>query len=218
MDFKSLYEQKKCSPQEIAALVEDRWRIGMDTAVSQAPTILEALAERAANDEIYGVRVQSLLDVQSTSHLLDPSLYKRIIRESWFSGSGSRQEVNHGMADVIPNYYRDIPRHIRRQYEYDVYCATVSPMDKHGYFSLGTVSSYSGAMMEKSRRIFLEVNDQTLQEGFILERSWLCRIHSHLQAASLHFLVFGKRTAEKGTFPAVPFAFTLSDDSEFLRD
>ena len=160
MDFKSLYEQKKCSPQEIAALVEDRWRIGMDTAVSQAPTILEALAERAANDEIYGVRVQSLLDVQSTSHLLDPSLYKRIIRESWFSGSGSRQEVNHGMADVIPNYYRDIPRHIRRQYEYDVYCATVSPMDKHGYFSLGTVSSYSGAMMEKSRRIFLEVNDQ----------------------------------------------------------
>jgi len=160
MDYKALYEQKKCSAAEVAAIVEDRWRIGMDTAVSHAPTILEALAERAANREFDGVRVQSLLDVQSTAHLLDPTLYNRLIRESWFSGSGSRQEVNHGMADVIPNYYRDIPRHIRRQYEYDAYCASVSPMDKHGYFSLGTVSSYSGAMMEKSNRIFLEVNDQ----------------------------------------------------------
>ncbi len=160
MDFKALYNEKKCSPQEIAALVESRWRIGMDTAVSHAPTITEALVERAMNDEVYGVRVQSLLDVQATAHLLDPKLHNRIIRESWFSGSGSRQEVNHGMADVIPNYYRDIPSHIRRQYEYDVFCASVSPMDKHGYFSLGTVSSYSGAMLEKSHRIFLEVNDQ----------------------------------------------------------
>ena len=160
MDYKSLYQQKKCSAKEIAALVENRWRIGMDTAASHAPTILEALAERAADDEIYGVRVQFLLDVQSTSHLLDPKLYKRIIGEAWFSGGGSRKEVNHGMADVIPNYYRDIPRHIENNYEYDVYCASVSPMDKHGYFSLGTVCSYSPAMIEKAKRIFLEVNDQ----------------------------------------------------------
>ena len=161
MDYKALYEEKKCSPAELAALVENRWRIGMDTAVSHAPTIVEALAERAANDEIYAVRMQSLLDVQSTPHLLDPSLCNRLIRESWFSGSGCRQEVNHGMADVIPNYYRDIPSHIRKLYEYDAFCASVSPMDKHGYFSLGTVGSYTGAMLEKSKRIFLEVNDQT---------------------------------------------------------
>ena len=160
MDYKSLYQQKKCSPQELAGFVENRWRIGMDTAASHAPTFLEALADRAANDEIYAVRVQFLLDVQSTEHLLDPKLRKRLITEAWFSGGGNRQEVNHGMADVIPNYYRDIPRHIDRKYEYDVYCASVSPMDKHGYFSLGTVCSYSPAMLEKSKRIFLEVNDQ----------------------------------------------------------
>ena len=172
MDYRSIYEQKKCSPQELAALVEDGWRVGMDTAVSHAPTFLQALAERAANDEIYDVRVQSLLDVQSTSHLMDPNLYKRLIRESWFSGSGSRKEVNHGMADVIPNYYRDIPGHIRRQYEYDVFCASVSPMDKHGYFSLGTVSSYSGAMLEKSKRIFLEVNPNVPRA--------ICGTHIHI--------------------------------------
>ena len=57
MDFKTLYEQKKCTPDEMAAHIENRWRIGMDTAASHAPTIIKAIAKRACNDELYGVRV-----------------------------------------------------------------------------------------------------------------------------------------------------------------
>ena len=160
MDFKALYEQKKCTPEEMAARVENRWRIGMDTAASHAPTILKAIAKRAANDELYGVRVQTLLDVEPMEHLVDDTLYKKLISEAWFSGSSSRKAVNMGYGDIIPNYYRDIPGHIERKYSYDVFCASVSPMDEHGYFSLGTVCSYSPAMLEKAKRIFLEVNDQ----------------------------------------------------------
>ena len=160
MDFKTLYEQKKCTPDEMAAHIENRWRIGMDTAASHAPTIIKAIAKRACNDELYGVRVQTLLDVQPMEHLVDERLYKKLISEAWFSGSSSRKAVNQGYGDIIPNYYRDIPGHIERKYDYDVFCASVSPMDKHGYFSLGTVCSYSPAMLEKAKRIFLEVNDQ----------------------------------------------------------
>ena len=32
-------------------------------------------------------------------------------------------------------------------------------MDKHGYFSLATTSSYSEGMISKAKRIFVEVND-----------------------------------------------------------
>lgn len=160
MDFKTLYEQKKCTPDEMAAHIENRWRIGMDTAASHAPTIIKAIAKRACNDELYGVRVQTLLDVQPMEHLVDERLYKKLISEAWFSGSSSRKAVNQGYGDIIPNYYRDIPGHIERKYDYDVFCASVSPMDNHGYFSLGTVCSYSPAMLEKAKRIFLEVNDQ----------------------------------------------------------
>ena len=155
MDFKTLYEQKKCTPDEMAAHIENRWRIGMDTAASHAPTIIKAIAKRACNDELYGVRVQTLLDVQPMEHLVDERLYKKLISEAWFSGSSSRKAVNQGYGDIIPNYYRDIPGHIERKYDYDVFCASVSPMDKHGYFSLGTVCSYSPAMLEKAKRILL---------------------------------------------------------------
>ena len=63
-----------------------------------------------------------------------------------------------GYADVLPSYYRDVPGHIRREYEYDACYIAVSPMDKHGYFSTATSCSYTPAMIEKSKRIYLEVN------------------------------------------------------------
>ena len=34
-------------------------------------------------------------------------------------------------------------------------------MDKHGFFSLGTVSSYSPAMIDKAKHIYVEVNENT---------------------------------------------------------
>ena len=159
MDYTALYRQKLTTAEELAARVESGWLIGMDAGAAQTPTILSALAARAREGAVSGVRVQSLLDVYPLEFLADNSLFGRITSKAWFSGGGSRRAVNGGYGDVIPNYYRDIPGHIRRCYDYDVFMVSVSPMDSHGYFSLATVSSYSPAMMEKARRIFLEVND-----------------------------------------------------------
>ena len=79
---------------------------------------------------------------------------------SWFSSGGARKAVNGGYADLFPAYYRDIPGHIKRLYDFDAYCVAVSPMDSHGYFSLATTSSYSEAMISKAKRIFIEVNEK----------------------------------------------------------
>ncbi len=160
MDYRALYEEKRTDAASIAARVGDGWLLGMDAGAAQTPTLLSALAERARAGEVSGVKVQSLLDVYPLEFLADNSLLGKITSEAWFSGGGSRRAVNGGFGDVIPNYYRDIPGHIRRMYDYDAFLVSVSPMDSHGYFSLSTVSSYSPAMMEKARRIFLEVNDR----------------------------------------------------------
>ena len=160
MDYRALYQEKLTDAASIAARVENGWLLGMDAGAAQTPTILSALAGRARAGEVSGVKVQSLLDVYPLEFLADNTLLGKITSEAWFSGGGSRRAVNGGFGDVIPNYYRDIPGHIRRMYDYDAFLVSVSPMDSHGYFSLSTVSSYSPAMMEKSQRIFLEVNDK----------------------------------------------------------
>ena len=160
MDYRALYEEKRTDAASIAARFEDNWLVGMDSSCSQTPTILGAVAGRARAGGLSGVRVQSLLDVYPLEFFADNSLFGKITSEAWFSGGGSRRAVNGGYGDVIPNYYRDVPGHIRRMYDYDAFLVSVSPMDSHGYFSLSTVSSYSPAMMEKAKRIFLEVNDR----------------------------------------------------------
>ena len=159
-DFGKMYEAKRTTAEELAARVESGWLLGMDAGAAQTPAILGALAERARKGEVQGVKVQSLLDVYPLDFLADNSLFGKLTSEAWFSGGGSRRAINGGFGDIIPNYYRDIPGHIRRMYEYDAFLVQVSPMDKHGWFSLATVSSYSPAMIEKAKRVFLEVNDQ----------------------------------------------------------
>ena len=160
-DFKALYNQKKMTADEVAAQVESGWLIGMDSAIAQTPAIMDAVCRRAEGGALQGVRVQFLLDSYPFAFLADDSLAGKITGQAWFASSGARKALAGGWADYIPNYYRDCPRHIRANYDYDAFCVSVSPMDKHGYFSLGTVSSFSPAMIDKAKRIFVEVNDNT---------------------------------------------------------
>ena len=158
-DYPEQYRQKLTDAASLAARVESGWVIGMDAATAHTPAIISAIAARAAGGELKDVKVQTLLDVYPLEFYADKSLDGKLNGVSWFAGGGARKAINAGFADFIPNYYRDIPGLIRRYYDYDVFCVSVSPMDEHGYFSLGCVSSYSEAMIEKSKRIFIEVND-----------------------------------------------------------
>jgi acyl-CoA hydrolase len=78
---------------------------------------------------------------------------------SWFTGSGARTAINGGYGGLMPCYYRDMPSLFTDYVDMDAYCAVVSPMDKHGYFSTGATGSNSFAMIRKAKRIFLEVNE-----------------------------------------------------------
>ena len=157
-NFSALYQEKLTNAQELASRVENGWLIGMDAALAQAPGFIEAVAQRAANDGLNGVWVQTLLDVYPFEYFANDALNGKMNGMSWFSGGGARKAINAGYADIIPAYYRDMPGHIRRGYDYDAVVIAVSPMDAHGYFSFSCTSSYTEAMLDKTRRVFLEVN------------------------------------------------------------
>ncbi len=157
-DFRECYAAKRMSVEDLAAEVQNGWTLCTDAALSEPVGFLAALAERAGKGELSNVTIQTLLDVYPLEVYADPALAGKLLGCSWFSSGGARKAVNEGRADFIPNYYRDIPRHIRANYEYDAVCVSVSPMDKHGYFSLGATASYSPAMIEKAKRVYVEVN------------------------------------------------------------
>ena len=132
----------------------------MDTATSQTPAIMTAIAEYIRSSDITGVKVQALRDAYPFEFYTDPTLAGKMTGYSWFSSSAARKAVNAGYADIIPAYYRDFPTRIRAEYDYDAVCVEVAPMDRHGYFSLALNGSYIDAMLDKTKRIFLEVNDR----------------------------------------------------------
>ena len=121
---------------------------------------MTAIAEHIRNSDITGVKVQALLDAYPFEFYTDPTLAGKMTGYSWFSSSAARKAVNAGYADIIPAYYRDFPTRIRTEYDYDAVCVEVAPMDRHGYFSLALNGSYIDAMLDKTKRIFLEVNDR----------------------------------------------------------
>ena len=159
-DYQKMYQEKLTTPEQLAQQVQSGWLLGMDTATSQTPAIMTAIAEHIRNSDITGVKVQALLDAYPFEFYTDPTLAGKMTGYSWFSSSAARKAVNAGYADIIPAYYRDFPTRIRAEYDYDAVCVEVAPMDRHGYFSLALNGSYIDAMLDKTKRIFLEVNDR----------------------------------------------------------
>ena len=159
-DYQAIYQSKLKTAQQVAAMVESGWVFGMDAAPTQADGIMNALADHIRENDVRDVKIHLMLDGYPFPFLTDDSLNGKMNGVSWFSGGGLRKAVNGGYADLIPGYYRDFPGVIRRMYAYDAYVVSVSPMDSHGYFSLATTTSYSQAMIDKAKRIFVEVNEK----------------------------------------------------------
>jgi acyl-CoA hydrolase len=90
--------------------------------------------------------------------LFDEATSSHIHHNSLFTSGASRAAVQGGWADFTPNYFHEVPRLIRDYWQVDVAVATVSPMDEHGFFSLGLGPEYIMEAILNAKKIILEVN------------------------------------------------------------
>ena len=144
--FKQEYQSKLCSPIQAAEQIGSGRDIWIDIALAQPKELISAMKVCAEQKKLQNIKVHTMLDIYPAPWY-QPQFNNIIQGVSWFSGSGARNAVNMGIADVMPCYYRDVPRHLRDNPQIDCVCACVSPMDKHGYFSMGTTSSGSMDMI-----------------------------------------------------------------------
>lgn len=158
MDYNKIYKDKLCSAEEAANRVESGWVLGMDSGPASTPAIMDSLIKRAKAGEVSKLKVHNMLD-QYPFEFFTENLLGKIESISWFSGKGSRNAVNSGLGDFAPAYFYEIPDLYRKFYDFDVFFAQVSPMDKHGYMSLGISAASSAGIIDKAKRIFVEVNE-----------------------------------------------------------
>ena len=155
--FTDLYREKFTTVEQVAAMMQSDWTICSDIGISIPLSIYDAIGKRARNGDISNITIHTFLDV-GVLPCFQQDLSGNIKGISWFSGIEGRKAINSGHADVMPNYFRDAPSLYRDYIDIDAFCAVVSPMDKHGYFSTGSAAC-SFSLTKKAKRIFLEVNE-----------------------------------------------------------
>ncbi|MBQ9156714.1 MAG: 4-hydroxybutyrate--acetyl-CoA CoA transferase [Eubacterium sp.] len=154
--FKDLYQDKLKSPEEIAAMIESGMVCASPTAMSQPIAITEAIADRARKNEIEGVKHHSIIAV-NPAPFLEPELHGKYDYVSWFTTGVARKSVQEGMSDYMPCNYSEVSS-LWKNRNLDVFYSVVTPMDIHGNFSFGLVSSENVELMNQAKYVFLEVN------------------------------------------------------------
>ncbi|MGI6677698.1 MAG: acetyl-CoA hydrolase/transferase family protein [Dehalobacterium sp.] len=154
--WREMYQEKLTTAKGIAKLINSGDYCVSNSLVAEPCAILEALAQRAEEENLAGI-VHTLLNPMRDQLYLKPSMSQRIRHSSLFLGKFTRELVWEGYADYVPGFYSEQPRNVQRRREIDVFYATVSPMDQHGYFSFSTSADMSD-LAGKAKKVFLEVN------------------------------------------------------------
>ena len=115
--------------------------------------------DRVRQGDLKDLKVYSLLPMaNAAATILSPDLAGLIHPHCWFLTGADRDQVRSGAHIFVPNQFHQIPRLIREFMEVDVTVTTVSPMDRAGFFSFGTVNDYISTAARHCRRLIVEVN------------------------------------------------------------
>jgi itaconate CoA-transferase len=151
MNIASLSQSKLTTPDRAVAAIPSGSRLSMGMAMAEPPALLKALADRAEAGQVENVR---LYYFEATSiagkTVLRYELSDRLIPYCMFIAATERALIKRGKEDggrkvinYVPNNFHQAPRLLIDEVGIDTFVCTVSPMDRHGYFSFGTGNDYS---------------------------------------------------------------------------
>src|SRR5271167_3171300 len=136
-------------------------------AMTEPRALLKALADRA---QVGGIENLNVYYFEATSiagrTILRYELNDRIRPYCMFITEIERALIKRGAEDgdrkvinYVPNNFHQAPRLLIEEIGIDTFVCTVSPMDRHGYFSFGTGNDYSTKVARAAKRLIVEVNE-----------------------------------------------------------
>lgn len=155
-NYENEYQQKLCTPEEAASIVKSGDSLCFPISCGEPTLFVRALAAR--KHELHGV-------VVNQQHHLCPDYFTEdsaphIKVNAWFTSHVSREAVQKGWADFVPNYFHEVPRLLREYWPIDVAGTVVSPMDEHGYFTCSLSVAYTMEAVKKASKVVVQVNPQ----------------------------------------------------------
>ena len=157
MSWMEEYKKKLVTADEAVKVIKSGDWVEHAFGVAGANELDAALARRV--DELWDVKIRC--DIGAWPHYTneaDPT-GEHFYWNSWHCGGLDRKYYNQGVLSYVPMKFHECPIMTRKDaVPPNVFMATVSPMDKHGYFSFGAGCPSAWAAIERAQYVMVEVN------------------------------------------------------------
>lgn len=146
---------KKLSAQEVVGLIERGADIIIPIANGEPIHLLDLLEEHA--DQLQGVKIHQMLALHNRPYI--EGAYEGLKHVSYFLSGATRKVYQQAKMELVPNNFHEVPRMLQKVTKMSMMMTVVSPMDEHGFFTMGTQADYVSEFVGKVPFI-VEVNDQ----------------------------------------------------------
>lgn len=137
----------------------------MGMAVAEPPALLAALAARIDDGSVDDLKLWYFHSMaQAAETLLRYELLDRVRPHCMFLSKIERALIRRGDAEggqpieFVPTAFSDSSRLLTEHVPLDTFITTVSPMDRHGWFTFGTSNDYGTSVARSAKRLVVEVN------------------------------------------------------------
>lgn len=166
MTPQDLYAAKLTTPDAAVEAIGSGMNVAMGMAVAEPPALLDALARRVEVAGVGDLKLWYFHSLEAAGKtVLRRELLDRVTPRCMFlSGieraliKGDPGRSGYGPIDFVPVAFSASPRVLAEQADLDVCITTVSPMDRHGWFTFGTSNDYTSTAARSARRLIVEVN------------------------------------------------------------
>jgi itaconate CoA-transferase len=167
MDYAAEYRRKLTTPEKAVAPIAAGSSVVVAFGISAPPALLGAIAARARAGALADLRTYYMFPVQHLAEtILAPDVAPLVNPRSFFENAFDRalgkggQPLGPPALSYVPNYFHQLPRLLQDYIPVDTCVVTVSPMDKAGYFTLGTANDYTSTAARCCKRLLVEVNER----------------------------------------------------------
>jgi acyl-CoA hydrolase len=142
--------------EDVLDLIRDGDDLIVPLANGEPVTVLDAIEANARRWT--GVRVHQMHALHDRPYLRG-EVREHLLHISYFLSPVTRPAFHARGCELVPNHFSEVPRLLRETTKCSLVLAASSPMDRHGYFSLGTNCDYVAPFIGRAP-FFLEVNEQ----------------------------------------------------------
>ena len=146
---------KAGSAEDVLDSIEDGADLIVPLANGEPVSVLDAIEAHATRWT--GVRVHQMHALHDRPYL-HGTMREHLLHLSYFLSPVTRPAFHAGGCELVPNHFSEVPRLLQESTRCSMVLAAAAPMDRHGYFSLGTNCDYvapfigRGAVLPRGER------------------------------------------------------------------